>query len=117
MSDPGEVRKHLKMYIGVFVALMVLTVVTVAVRSLAVGVVMSVTIALIIALIKGSLVGAFFMHLAWEKRTIWSLLIMVGGLFLSMMAIFVWSLNAPLKGTAKPPIEAAVADHPGPEAH
>lgn len=114
MADENahEVKKHLKTYIGVFVALMLLTVVTVAVTNLAVGIAVSVAIALIIATIKGSLVGAFFMHLAWEKKMIWSLVIMAGGLFLTMMFLFVWSLNSPLKGTEKAPFEAVAADEP-----
>ena len=106
-----EVKKHLKTYIGVFVALMVLTVITVAVADLRVGVALSVTIALIIATVKGSLVGAFFMHLAWEKRTIYALLIVAGLFFFSMMGLLVWSLNEPLTGTEKAPIEATTNDH------
>lgn len=113
----SDVKKHLKTYIGVFVALLVLTVVTVAVSNLKVGIAVSVAIALVIATVKGSLVGAFFMHLAWEKRSIWSLIIMAGGLFLTMIALFIWSFNAPLAGTEKPPIEAAASQNPGAESH
>lgn len=103
-----EVKKHLKLYIGVFVALLVLTVVTVAVTKLAVGFVLAVVIAMIIATVKGSLVAAFFMHLAWEKRMIYLLLLLSGVFLVFMVAMFVWSVDATLSGTAKPPIEAAV---------
>ena len=112
-----DVRKHMKAYIGVFVALIVLTVVTVAVSNLAVGLALSVAIALIIATVKGSLVGAFFMHLAWEKRAIYAVLIMAAVFFFCMMGLLVWSLNSPLEGTVKAPIEASATDHPAPEGH
>lgn len=111
-----EVKKHMKAYIGVFAALIVLTVVTVAASKLAVGVALSVTIALIIATIKGSLVGAFFMHLAWEKRTIYAVLLMAGVFFLVMMSLFIWSQDATLPGTVKAPIEAGT-NPPAPEGH
>lgn len=113
----SEVKKHLKTYLGVFVALMVLTIVTVGVAGLKVGVALSVTLALIIATVKGSLVGAFFMHLAWEKRTIHTLLLMAAGLFFSMMALLIWSLNDPLTGTENAPLEAAATEHPESEGH
>lgn len=111
-----EVRKQLKTYIGVFVALMVLTVVTVAASKLAVGVAVSIAIALVIATVKGSLVGAFFMHLAWEKRAIYAVLIVAGAFFLVMMGLFAWSHGATLPGTDKAPIEASTSD-PAPEGH
>jgi cytochrome c oxidase subunit 4 len=112
-----EVRKHLKGYIGVFVALIVLTVVTVAARNLAVGVTLSVAIALLIATVKGSLVGAFFMHLAWEKRTIYAVLLLAGAFLFSMMGLLIWSMDSKLEGTDKAPIEAIVKDQPAPESH
>jgi caa(3)-type oxidase subunit IV len=113
----GDVKKHMKMYIGVFVALIVLTVVTVAARNLAVGVVLSVVIALIIATVKVSLVGAVFMHLAWEKRTIYAVLLMAGAFLLSMMGLFIWSLDSTLTGTVQAPIEAVGKDHAVPKGH
>jgi len=112
-----EVKKHMKTYIGVFAALIVLTVVTVAASNLAVGVSLSIAIAMIIATVKGSLVGAIFMHLAWEKRTIYALLILSGAFFLFMMGLLVWSLHSPLEGTEKAPIEAVATDHPAAEGH
>lgn len=112
-----DVKKHLKTYLGVFVALLVLTVVTVAVRSLALGVALSIAVAMLIATVKGSLVGAVFMHLAWEKRTIYALLIVAGAFVFCMMGLFVWSLQAPLHGTDKAPIEATATHPPAPEGH
>ncbi len=113
-----DVKKQIKAYIGVFVTLIVLTAVTVAVSKLAVGVALTIVIALIIATVKGSLVGAIFMHLAWEKKTIYALLILSGAFLLSMMGILIWSLDSPIQGTHKAPIEAAVVkDQPASEGH
>ncbi|MBI2214017.1 MAG: cytochrome C oxidase subunit IV family protein [Acidobacteria bacterium] len=112
-----EVRKHLKLYIGVFVALIVLTVATVAVSKLALGVALAVSVALIIATLKVSLVGAYFMHLAWEKRAIYALLLVAGAFLFSMMGLLIWSLDAHLPGTVKAPIEATEKHHPSPEGH
>ncbi len=77
-EDIEEIRKHVKRYIGVFVALMILTVLTVAVSYVGLVVPLAITVALIIAVTKGSLVASFFMHLISEKRAIyWALLITV----------------------------------------
>ena len=77
-EDIEEIKKHVKLYIGVFVALMILTVLTVAVSSLQLIVPLAITVALIIAVTKGSLVASFFMHLISEKRPIyWALLLTV----------------------------------------
>ena len=77
-EDIEEIRKHVKVYIGVFVALMILTVLTVAVSYLQLVVPLAITVALIVAVTKGSLVASFFMHLISEKRLIyWVLLFTV----------------------------------------
>ena len=77
-EDIEEIRKHVKVYIGVFVALMILTVLTVAVSYLQLVVPLAITVALIIAVTKGSLVASFFMHMISEKRPIyWVLLFTV----------------------------------------
>jgi len=113
----NDVSRHLKMYIGVFVALIVLTVVTVAASRLGVGVALGVAIALIIATVKGSLVGAVFMHLAWERRTIYALLAVAGVFVLWMMGLFLWSMHSTLEGTGKAPIEASAPARPATEGH
>lgn len=76
MSDAhSDVRKQVKIYIGVFVALAVFTVITVAASRIHVSQAMHVTIALVIAGFKALLVGAFFMHLRSEARLpIWGVL-------------------------------------------
>jgi caa(3)-type oxidase subunit IV len=65
--DTAAFKKHIRQYIGVFVALLVATVLTVAVSYVHFGAedshVGNVTVALIIAGIKAALVAGFFMHL------------------------------------------------------
>lgn len=73
MSDAHTVedlKKHVRVYILVFVSLLVLTLVTVAVSTLHLAVPQAIAVALIIATIKGSLVACYFMHLISEKKLI-----------------------------------------------
>lgn len=94
-TDAEAIRKETKRYIGVFVALMVLTVLTVAVSYFHMPVVLAVIVALIIAGFKGSLVAAFFMHLAHERKAIYWILILTVIFFLALMAIpLVWHWNS-----------------------
>jgi cytochrome c oxidase subunit 4 len=86
-SDAESIRKQTRTYIGVFVALMVLTVLTVAVSYFHMPVVLAVIVALIIASFKGSLVAAFFMHLAHERRAIYWILLLTVVFFLFLMFI------------------------------
>lgn len=71
-----EIRKHTRIYIGVFVALLALTMITVGVSYLNLSLLGSVLLALFIATIKGSLVACFFMHLISEKKLIYYALIL-----------------------------------------
>ena len=68
---PEEIRKHVKIYISVFVALAALTVITVTVSYLHLPIHKAVLVALAIASIKGSLVALFFMHLISENQIIY----------------------------------------------
>ena len=68
---PEEIKKHVKIYISVFVALAALTVITVAVSYLHLPIHQAVLVALTIATIKGSFVALFFMHLISEKQIIY----------------------------------------------
>jgi cytochrome c oxidase subunit 4 len=94
MSDDVEaLKKHMKVYFAVFGALAVLTCVTVGVSYIQMGTQWNITVALIIATIKASLVAAFFMHLASEKKMIYRVLIftfifLLGLMFLSILG---WS--------------------------
>ncbi len=74
--DPQDIQKHVKIYVGVFLALMVLTILTVAVSYFHLPIVPAVLVALAIATVKGSLVAGFFMHLVQEKPIVlWILLL------------------------------------------
>ena len=68
MSGTGieAIRKHVKVYITVFVALMVLTVATVGVSYLRLAIPLAITVALIIAIAKGSLVASY--SCTWSRR-------------------------------------------------
>jgi len=92
-SHAHDVQKHVKLYIGVFVALAILTAVTVFAASIEHSVALAVTVALFIASVKGSLVAAYFMHLITEKRFIYGLLLFtliffVGLIFLPLAAFY-----------------------------
>ena len=71
---PEEIKKHVKIYISVFVTLAALTVVTVAVSYLHLPIFKAVLVALAIATLKGTLVALFFMHLISERQIIFSVL-------------------------------------------
>jgi cytochrome c oxidase subunit IV len=73
-----DIRKHVKVYVTVFVALAALTLVTVGIAELKLPIHWAVIFALIVATVKGSLVAAYFMHLISEKKVIyWVLAICV----------------------------------------
>ena len=75
-TSADEIRKHVKVYVMVFVALMVLTVATVGVSYLALSIPLAILVALVVATIKGSLVARYFMHLVGEKKAVtWSLML------------------------------------------
>lgn len=80
-----EVKKHVRVYGGVFIALAVLTGVTVAVSYLHLSFKLAVLAALSIAALKASLVAAFFMHLAFEKKIVFAILIVTGLFFLFLL--------------------------------
>jgi cytochrome c oxidase subunit IV len=86
-SDVESIRKQTKAYIGVFVALMVLTILTVAVSYFHMPVALAIVVALIIASFKGSLVAAFFMHLAHERKVIYWVLLLTVAFFIALMFI------------------------------
>ncbi|MCP5468442.1 MAG: cytochrome C oxidase subunit IV family protein [Deltaproteobacteria bacterium] len=93
-----EMRKHVRIYIAVFIALAVLTLVTVWAASLQVSPSMHIIVALFIAAIKGTLVAAYFMHLISEKKTITSILVITAFLFLFMllMTFFAETTRGPI---------------------
>src|SRR5580765_6233078 len=87
-----DISKHVKVYVGVFVALLLGTILTVAMyyqhfNSVAV----TIAIALFIASVKASLVAGFFMHLISEKKAIYAILVATVFFFVGMMFLTVWS--------------------------
>jgi cytochrome c oxidase subunit 4 len=92
-ETPEEISKHVKTYIGVFLALLVGTVVTVGLYYVHFeSVAVTVTIAMIIASIKAFLVAAFFMHLISEKTTVYAMLATTVFFFAGLMALTLWSM-------------------------
>jgi len=83
------VDKHVRIYKQVFVSLAILTVATVGCSYLELPVVAGLALGLAIAVLKGSLVGAFFMHLAWERKLIFFVLILTFFFFAAMMVLIV----------------------------
>ncbi len=118
VSDHADtIKKHVRIYIGVFAALMVLTVVTVAASRLDAGVATTIVIAMTIATVKGSLVGSFFMHLAWEKRSIYALLLVAAAFLIAMIGLFLWHYYEPINGTVTAPMQPAIAHEQTTEGH
>jgi cytochrome c oxidase subunit 4 len=91
--DTAAFKKHIRVYIGVFVALLVATILTVAVSYVHFGSADShagnIAVALIIAAVKAALVAGFFMHLVAEKHSIYTLLTVTTVFFLSLIVLTV----------------------------
>ncbi|MCB1041980.1 MAG: cytochrome C oxidase subunit IV family protein [Acidobacteria bacterium] len=80
-----DIKKHVRVYIGVFVALLVLTGVTIGVSYIDMGHGVNIAVAIVIAAIKASLVAAYFMHLISEKKLIYYTLILAAIFFVGLM--------------------------------
>lgn len=94
MGDSHEISKHIKTYIGVFLALLVGTVITVGLYYVHFSsVALTIAIALIVATIKSTLVASYFMHLSHEKKTIYSILGITVFFFIALMALCIWAYN------------------------
>ncbi len=88
-----DISKHVRTYIGIFIALLVGTVITVGLYYVHFhSIALTIAVALVIATIKSSLVAGFFMHLISEKKTIYSIMAVAGFFFLALMALFILSL-------------------------
>src|SRR5262245_30975877 len=95
MSDAHsheDIKKHVRVYIVIFVALLIGTFVTVALYSIHfTNFAITVTIALCVATIKAALVAGFFMHLISEKRAIYAMMATTVFFFAALMYLLVWS--------------------------
>ena len=86
--SPEEVSKHVKVYVGVFVALLIGTIVTVGLNWLHFDSKMvTIGIALLVATIKASLVACYFMHLISERKMIYIILGFTTFFFIGMMVL------------------------------
>jgi cytochrome c oxidase subunit 4 len=84
----SDVSKHVKAYLGVFVALAVLTVATVLAAQWDTTPTMGVVVALLIATVKASLVAIIFMHLKWERSlSIWWSLVICAVFFIVLLLV------------------------------
>jgi cytochrome c oxidase subunit 4 len=103
MSDAhshADIKKHIRVYIVIFIALLIGTFVTVALYSIHFeNFAVTVAIALLVAPIKASLVAGFFMHLISEKKAIYAMLAATIFFFASMMYLTVWSRDQMPRGT------------------
>jgi len=110
-----DIKKHLKVYIGVFVALLVGTIITVAVSRVNLGHAGNISLALVIAVLTAALVAGFFMHLVSEKKPIYTILVFTAFFFVGLMALTIWAMNdSPEQTTTTgqaPPAHAAPAHH------
>ena len=86
------IRKHVRTYLGVFVALLVGTLITVGVAQVDLGR-GNIAVALIIAAIEAALVGAFFMHLVSEKKMIYTIMAFTVVFFVALMLLTVLSMG------------------------
>src|SRR5437868_15500666 len=95
-----DVRKHLKVYIGVFLALLVGTAITVYAWTWHFeSVTITIGVALFIACIKAFLVAGYFMHLMSERKTIYAILLTTVFFFAGLMYLTVWSRDQMPHGT------------------
>jgi cytochrome c oxidase subunit 4 len=86
-----DIKKHVRVYITVFVALAALTVITVGISYLHLPTDLAVTFALIVATVKGSLVACYFMHLISEKKIIYWVLALCFVFFLFLLFLPYWT--------------------------
>lgn len=84
-ESAADIKKHVRIYITVFISLAILTGVTVGASYIHMNVEMTVTVALFIASLKAGLVASYFMHLISEKKLIYSVLILTAVFFIAMM--------------------------------
>ena len=95
--DPHSVehiKKHNRIYIGVFVALLVGTIITVALNSVHFDrMKVTIAVALFVAIIKAFLVAGYFMHLSSEKKIIYGILTATVFFFAGLMYLTLWSME------------------------
>lgn len=93
LTHAEDIKKHVRVYVTVFVALLALTIVTVTISYLNLTVVPAIIVALIIASVKGSLVASYFMHLISEKKLIFAALILTVVFFLALIFLPILAMS------------------------
>lgn len=86
MTEQAHGKAAVKTYLLVFLGLAVLTGLTVFLSYLQIDIKVAVALAALIAITKCSLIGAFFMHLRFEGKLIYSLIFTA--LFLVLFLLF-----------------------------
>jgi len=92
-KDLPAFQKHIRIYLGVFVALLAGTLLTVGISYVHFGHAGNITVALVIAALKAALVAGFFMHLVSEKKSIYTVLGFTAFFFLGLLVLTVWSMQ------------------------
>lgn len=89
MSVQGaeDIKKHVRVYITVFIALAALTIITVGISYLHLPTHWAILFALLVATIKGTLVACYFMHLISERKVIYLILLICAFFF----AVLMWA--------------------------
>ena len=82
-----DVKKHVRIYITVFVALACLTIITVGISYLHLPTHWAILFAMIVATVKGTLVACYFMHLITEKKIIYWVLTLCLVFFVTLMLL------------------------------
>lgn len=91
-----DIGKHVRIYIGVFLALLVGTIITVGLNSVHFdSMKLTIAIALFVAIIKATLVACYFMHLISEKKMIYIILAFTVFFFAGLMGLTLFSYSDP----------------------
>ncbi|MDZ4814660.1 MAG: cytochrome C oxidase subunit IV family protein [Verrucomicrobiota bacterium] len=83
----AEIKHHVKIYMGVFMALLALTLATVTVSYFTFDFSTTVVVALAIASLKAALVAAYFMHLMSEKKLVYLIMLFTVVFFIGLMLL------------------------------
>ncbi|HYQ85704.1 MAG TPA: cytochrome C oxidase subunit IV family protein [Bacteroidota bacterium] len=95
-GDTQAIKKHVRVYVTVFITLLALTLITVAISRLHLNVPLAIAVALFIAAVKGSLVASYFMHLISEKKVIYAALILTVVFFAALMSLPLFHHSNPI---------------------
>src|SRR4051812_21173676 len=110
-ESPEIIKKHVRVYLGIFGVLIVMTFLTVFVNSFKLPLTAALIVAMSIATFKSSLVAGFFMHLIGEKKIIhWTLLSIII-FFLALMIIPAMTIHDSAGKSIAPPTKEIVRIH------